>query len=53
MFRTGVEGEHEDIEVVELSLADLGRMAREGVIQDMKTLALVLALKDRRPELFT
>jgi nudix-type nucleoside diphosphatase (YffH/AdpP family) len=48
----GVAHEHEDIAVLEVALADLdGRLAR-GEIEDMKTLALVQALKLRRPELF-
>jgi nudix-type nucleoside diphosphatase (YffH/AdpP family) len=48
----GVEGEHEDIVVVEMGLAELGAMAERGELLDLKTLALVLALKTRRPELF-
>jgi hypothetical protein len=38
--------------VVETSLAELGRMAERGELADLKTLALVQALRLRRPELF-
>jgi nudix-type nucleoside diphosphatase (YffH/AdpP family) len=48
----GVAEEHEGIEVLEISLDALGRMLDAGAIDDMKTLALVQALKLRRPELF-
>ena len=48
----GVAGEHEDIEVVEMDLSELWSWAEHGAIQDMKTLALVLALRTRRPGLF-
>ncbi len=48
----GVEGEHEDIEVVEMYLADLWAMIQRGEICDVKTFALVNALHARRPELF-
>lgn len=48
----GVEGEHENIRVVEMSLAELWRRADAGRIQDLKTLALVLMLRARRPALF-
>ena len=48
----GVAGEHEDIEVIEMSLAELWSWAEHGAIQDMKTLTLVLTLRTRRPELF-
>ena len=48
----GVAGEHEDIEVIETSLPDLGRQIDAGEIRDLKTLALALALRVRRPELF-
>ena len=48
----GLEHEHEEIEVVEMPLADLARMADRGEIADLKTYALVLALRHRRPELF-
>jgi hypothetical protein len=48
----GVAGEHEDIEVVEMQLGELWSWVEAGAIQDMKTLALVLTLRTRRPELF-
>jgi nudix-type nucleoside diphosphatase (YffH/AdpP family) len=48
----GVEGEHEDIEIVETGLAELWSQAKAGGIADMKTLLLIYALHARRPELF-
>jgi nudix-type nucleoside diphosphatase (YffH/AdpP family) len=48
----GLAEEHENIEVVEMPLVELGRMAERGVLTDLKTLALVQALRFRRPELF-
>jgi nudix-type nucleoside diphosphatase (YffH/AdpP family) len=48
----GAEGEHENIRVVEMPLADLARMADRAEITDLKTLTLVLALRARHPELF-
>jgi nudix-type nucleoside diphosphatase (YffH/AdpP family) len=48
----GVAEEHEGITVLEIGLDDLSRRLEEGRIEDMKTLALVQALKLRRPELF-
>jgi nudix-type nucleoside diphosphatase (YffH/AdpP family) len=48
----GAEEESEAIEPVVLPLSVLGAMARQGEIADLKTLALVLALESRRPELF-
>jgi nudix-type nucleoside diphosphatase (YffH/AdpP family) len=48
----GVAHEREEIEVVETPLADLWALVEAGTLQDLKTLALVLALKVRRPELF-
>ncbi|MBE7219676.1 MAG: NUDIX hydrolase [Caulobacteraceae bacterium] len=48
----GLASEHEEIEVVELPLAELAAMADAGAIVDMKTLALVQTLRLRRPELF-
>jgi nudix-type nucleoside diphosphatase (YffH/AdpP family) len=48
----GVAHEDEEVRVVEMGLNDLAAaMAAEGVV-DMKTLALVQALRLRRPELF-
>ena len=48
----GVAGEHEEIEVVEMPLSALWAEAERGALCDLKTLALVMALKLRRPELF-
>lgn len=48
----GAAGEHEDIEVLELPLAEIAAMLSRGDLPDMKTVALVLALQARRPELF-
>jgi nudix-type nucleoside diphosphatase (YffH/AdpP family) len=48
----GLADEHEDIEVVETPLAELWALAERGALPDLKTLALVMALKLRRPELF-
>jgi nudix-type nucleoside diphosphatase (YffH/AdpP family) len=48
----GVADEHEDIEVVETPLAELWALAERGALSDLKTLALVMALKLRRPQLF-
>lgn len=48
----GVAGEHENITVVETPLAEMAAMAARGDLIDMKTFTLLLALKDRRPELF-
>lgn len=48
----GVPGEHEDIEVVEVPLAELWAMVGRGEIVDMKSFALIHALRARRPELF-
>lgn len=42
----------EDIMVVEMPLAELWSMVKAGELSDLKTLALVLALRHRRPELF-
>ncbi len=44
--------EHEDIKVVEAPLAELAARLDAGELRDIKLLALVLALKARRPELF-
>jgi nudix-type nucleoside diphosphatase (YffH/AdpP family) len=43
----GVAHEHEDIEVVELPLADADDMVRDGRISDMKTVFLLQALRLR------
>lgn len=49
----GLASEHENIEVVELPLAELARLADAGELADLKTLALTLHLRLRRPELFS
>ena len=48
----GLAEEHEDIEVIELPLADLARQADAGEILDLKTFALIQTLRLRRPDLF-
>jgi nudix-type nucleoside diphosphatase (YffH/AdpP family) len=48
----GLAEEHENIVAEEISLAELGELAATAALHDMKTLALVLALRVRRPELF-
>jgi nudix-type nucleoside diphosphatase (YffH/AdpP family) len=48
----GAEGEHENITVLELPLASLSQRLKDGQIDDLKTLALLQALRLRRPELF-
>lgn len=48
----GSAAEHEHILVSEVPLDTLGAWSAEGRIEDLKTLALVLALRARRPELF-
>jgi nudix-type nucleoside diphosphatase (YffH/AdpP family) len=48
----GSAEEHEHITVVEVPLAQLWGWVEGGVLEDLKTLALTLALKARRPELF-
>lgn len=48
----GLPEEHEDIEVLEISLDALMRMLDQGAIADMKTLTLVQSLQLRHPELF-
>ena len=48
----GLAGEHEAIEVVEVALSDLARMAEAGEVEDLKTLHLILCLRLRRPDLF-
>ena len=55
--RTGPGGgraeELENIEVKELSLAELARRADQAAITDAKTLLLVQTLRLRRPDLFS
>jgi nudix-type nucleoside diphosphatase (YffH/AdpP family) len=48
----GAAGEQENITVEEIALAQLWTMADGHAILDLKTLALVLALRVRRPALF-
>lgn len=49
----GLAAEHEDIEIVEMPLAELARMADAGRIDDMKTLVLVQTLRLTQPQLFS
>ena len=48
----GVEGEQEHITVMEVPLTELWGWVEARRIEDMKTLALVQALRIRRPDLF-
>ena len=48
----GLAGEREDTVGVEISLADLARMADAGELADVKTLLLVQTLRLRQPQLF-
>jgi nudix-type nucleoside diphosphatase (YffH/AdpP family) len=48
----GLAAENEEIEVLELPLAELARQADAGEVRDLKTLALILALRSRRSDLF-
>lgn len=48
----GLVEENEEIEVVEVPLADLARLADAGALRDLKTLALVQTLRLREPGLF-
>lgn len=48
----GAEGEHENITVREVLLAELWALAEGDDAVDLKTFALLQALKLRRPELF-
>lgn len=49
----GLEGEHEEIEVLEIPLDTLAALADAGRLTDMKTLLLVETLRRRRPDLFS
>src|SRR4051794_9503620 len=49
----GVEGEHENIDVIEMPLAKLAEMADSGALHDMKTLLLLQTLRLQQPELFS
>ena len=44
--------DHENIEVVEVPLAELGAQADRGGIKDLKLMVMVLSLMRRKPELF-
>jgi nudix-type nucleoside diphosphatase (YffH/AdpP family) len=48
----GLADEHEDIEVLEISLDEMMKMLEQGGIADMKTLILIQALQLRHRELF-
>jgi nudix-type nucleoside diphosphatase (YffH/AdpP family) len=48
----GLASEQEDVRVVEMPLAELWGRVESGALSDMKTLALVQALRLRRPDLF-
>jgi nudix-type nucleoside diphosphatase (YffH/AdpP family) len=48
----GVTGEHEHISVEEVPLSLLWTWVEQRKIEDLKSLALILALRVRRPELF-
>ncbi|MDQ0392250.1 NUDIX domain-containing protein [Labrys monachus] len=48
----GLSEENEEIEVVEIGLAELAAMADGGSLTDLKTYALVQTLRLKRPELF-
>jgi nudix-type nucleoside diphosphatase (YffH/AdpP family) len=48
----GMDGEHENISVLEVPLDELWGWVEAERIEDLKTLALVLALRVRRPDLF-
>jgi len=48
----GLDHESESIEVVETPLVELARMAETGELTDLKTLALTLHLRLKRPDLF-
>jgi nudix-type nucleoside diphosphatase (YffH/AdpP family) len=49
----GLSEEHEDIEVVEMPLAEMWRRLENGEVADLKTLVLLQALRLRRPDLWT
>ena len=48
----GLAAEDEQVEVLEVGLADLPARVAAGTLADMKTLVLVMALQLRRPDLF-
>lgn len=48
----GLDTEEEDIEVVEMTLAELAAMADRGDLPDAKTMLLLQTLRLKRPDLF-
>jgi hypothetical protein len=48
----GLAEEYEQIEVVEMPLAELAALVDRGEVYDMKTLVLVQTLRVRKPHLF-
>jgi hypothetical protein len=48
----GLAEENEEIEVIEVPLADLAAQADRGELADLKTYALLQSLRLKRPELF-
>jgi nudix-type nucleoside diphosphatase (YffH/AdpP family) len=48
----GLAEENEEIEVLEVGLGELARMADAGELTDLKTYALIQSLRLKRPELF-
>jgi 8-oxo-dGTP pyrophosphatase MutT (NUDIX family) len=48
----GLAEENEEIEIVEMGLSELAALADAGSLNDLKTFALVQALRLRRPDLF-
>lgn len=48
----GLASEHEEIEVIEMPLAELASLADSGALQDVKTFTLIQTLRLKRPELF-
>jgi nudix-type nucleoside diphosphatase (YffH/AdpP family) len=48
----GLAAEHEHVTIVEMALGELAGMADHGELSDMKTFALLQALRLRRPDLF-
>jgi len=50
--RGGLASEDEETIAVEIGLAELARMAKEGTLADVKTLLALQTLRLRRPHLF-
>jgi nudix-type nucleoside diphosphatase (YffH/AdpP family) len=48
----GLAEEHEEIEIIEMTLSELAALADAGSLDDLKTFALIQALRLRRPDLF-